>query len=87
MSADDWLTCPVCRGLPIQLRDGYKQFYGKIPEEEYETMKRQTEKSIGSYPVRVDYEYEIHADGNISLVFFAKCDMCKAEWKHHGVVK
>lgn len=87
MSADDWLPCPVCRGLPIPLRDGYKQFYGKIPEEEYNSLKNQTELALKSTPVRVDYEYGLNADGTISLNFFAGCDLCHAKWKHMGVVK
>jgi len=35
MSADDLLSCPVCKGLPENLREGVEKFYGKVDEKEY----------------------------------------------------
>ena len=87
MSADDWRSCPVCQGLPDKLKTGYKQFYGKVPEEEYNILKDEYESAMQSNPVRVDIEYGLNADGTISLGLFAKCGICGAEWNHQGLVK
>jgi len=87
MSADDWLSCPVCQGLPEKLKKGYKQYYGKVPEDEYNKLKLEHEKAVHKLPVRVDYEYNLNADLTISLNFHARCDLCNAEWDHKGTVK
>jgi len=86
MSANDWLKCPVCHGLPFKVKNGYKQFYGKVPEEEYFKLKREYESSINIERVRVDYEYEIKPNGIIILSFFAECEACDAKWEHKGEV-
>ncbi len=86
MSADDWLNCPVCHGLPDKLAHGYNHFYGKIPEEEYLKLKREYEARKNRETVRVDYEYELYPNGIITLNFFAQCNLCGAEWKHKGDV-
>ncbi len=87
MSADDYVLCPVCKGLPENLRNGVKQFYGKVDEKEYERLKKEYKLKSESNPVGVDYEYGINADGTISLGFFAECGVCHATWKHEGLVK
>lgn len=86
MSADDWIECPVCHGLPEKLRNGYKQYYGKVSEEEYEKLKKEYESKSGEHPVRVDYEYTIGLDGEICLFFSAHCEKCNATWKHSGKI-
>jgi len=87
MTSDDWLSCPVCKGLPEKLRGGYEKFYGKVDAKEYERLKNEYKQKSESNPVRVDYVYAIHADLTISLSMFAKCNVCGAEWKHQGVVR
>jgi hypothetical protein len=87
MSANDWLSCPICKGLPENLRDGVEQFYGKVDSKEYEVLKKEYTVKSKSNPVRVDYEYALHADGTISLGLWAQCNNCNAEWKHQGVVR
>lgn len=87
MSADAWRQCPICHGVPENLRDGYKHLYGKISEDEYEQKKREYETNQVDIPVRVDYEYTLRADGTIFLTFYAECEMCGAKWTHRGVVK
>jgi hypothetical protein len=86
MSADDWRQCPICHGLPEELRGGIEHLYGKIPEDEYTQLKEQWKEAIFITPVRVDYNYLINADLSISLEFMAECNMCHAKWKHRGVV-
>lgn len=86
MSADDWITCPVCHGLPDHLKEGYRQYYGKVSEEEYEDLKAEFRLKSESNPVRVDYDYSINADLTITFNFFAECEKCHAKWKHTGVV-
>lgn len=86
MSADAWLNCPVCHGLPDKLAHGYNHFYGKVLEQEYLKLKREYEASADSETVRVSFEYELHPDESITLNFFAQCNKCGAEWEHKGKV-
>lgn len=78
----------ICIGyVPESLKNGYKHFYGKVDEKEYNRLKELYEDEIESTPVRVDYEYSINADLSISLDFAAECRLCHAKWRHDGVIK
>lgn len=87
MSADDWRSCPVCQGLPDKLRGGYKKFYGKVDEKEYERLKAEYKDKSVSNPVRVDYEYDLNPDLTIFIGLHAICGVCGAEWHYKGVVR
>lgn len=68
MSADDWLHCSVCGGVPKEFKDRkLSDFYGKVSEGEYERIKQAHKNAQESRTVRVDYEYTLNADGTISL--------------------
>ncbi len=87
MSADAWKSCPICLGVPERLRGGYEHLYGKVSEEEYNRKKSECESEKNDMPVRVDYEYTIlQKGGAVFLSFYAKCEVCGAEWKHQGLL-
>lgn len=86
MSADKYLECPICHGLPEKLRDGYEKFYGVVTVAEYEKLKEEYEGQDKPY-VPVYCEIFLNADGTVSLELGAECETCHAKWKHKGVVK
>jgi hypothetical protein len=74
MSADDWQQCPICHGMPKELRGGIEHLYGKIPEKEYERRKYEYKKALNTSTVRVYYEYLLLKDKTIFLTMYAKCE-------------
>ena len=87
MSADDWRQCPICHGLPKELRGGIEHLYGKIPEKEYEQKKNKYKEARNTSTVMVYYEYHLQADNTIAVNFEAECKTCNAKWMYEGVLK
>jgi len=87
MSADDYFQCPVCKGQPEDLRKGYKQYYGKVAEEEYDKMKQDYSHNETDLTVPVYYEVSLNEDGTVSLDLGGECNLCHAKWEFKGVVK
>lgn len=87
MSADEYVECPICHGLPEELREGYEKYYGTVTAKEYDAIKQKYNSLGGEPTVPVYYEIELKSDGTVSLGLGAECTGCHAEWKHDGVVK
>ncbi len=91
MSADDWVSCPICIYKRKNSFKLLKDKYGKISQEEYEDLKKELNEEHeddedvgGSTPVRIDREYGLSDKGYVYLSFSAVCQKCGASWQHNG---
>ncbi len=81
MGADAWEICPICHNLPEEHRNGIDHLYGKIPQEDYDKLKKEIEKLRVIETVREDYELYLNEDGTAHIDFYAKCQTCGASWE------
>ena len=79
MSADDYVVCPVCNGLPERLRN-ISKMYGKIPEAEYTALRAEAEEASGKDTVRVYRDFTLYDDLTVSFTLSAECEVCGAKW-------
>ena len=83
MSADNWTTCPRCKvrsdiGI-IASRQMVKDKYGKIPLEEWEEMKRSSDRSSNvmiDSTFREDYQIGMYEDGKFFVIYSGQCSKC-----------
>lgn len=81
MSADNWTTCPRCMKNATQkkakLQKQVQESYGKIPVEEYDSVRVEVEKDISlEETLREDYQFYMGDDGNFSASYRAHCNIC-----------
>ena len=82
MSADAWEDCVFCsKNDKKKLKDSY----GKIPQKEYEKLKKELSIPEGA-TVRLDYEVAI-VDGELYINASAQCQTCGATWSFKKSIK
>lgn len=79
--------CPMCHGLPEDVRGGQSQYYGKVSEEEYNRLRSKIEAVQNLRSIGISYEIILNADKTLLLNLYAECDICHTKWEHQGVVK
>jgi len=97
MGADNWATCPRCKEKAFQeyhkAVKTVSDAYGKVPEEDYQTMKAQLpnldpNKGEKHCTLREDYDLGIDEDGTFEVSYCAHCKECgfKFDYKHEEKV-
>jgi len=80
MSADNWAICPVCKkrndvAYKKQTLDVANQ-YGKIPDDEYIVLVKETKPIVLKESLREDYQIGVDEEGVFSFVYSCNCSEC-----------
>lgn len=90
MSADNWTNCPRCMDLNAKeitaMEERLRDSYGKIPVDEYETMReavveaqynRDANNAYSKYATfREDYEFYGAENGTLEISYSGQCTKC-----------
>lgn len=84
MGADRWSVCPRCFDMATAQREAARgelaAAYGKVPAEEYETLRKLAEMDIEhDATVREDWEIEGFDEGMIHVGYLGTCKTCGLE--------
>lgn len=88
MSADNWTECPICNYKRKNAFKILESKYGKIPQVEYEELKKELEEDFTDIdseykgePVREDYETGLDSKGLLLISYRGECERCGALWE------
>lgn len=83
MSADNWAICPKCKkdknNKIVSLRKEVEEKYGKLPLDEWESLKIANEKKMElelEYTLREDYQIGVNEEGEFAVDYSASCNVC-----------